>query len=142
MAAASRSKESVDKLLIDATREELEARLEELADAEREARRPEWEKLEEQMRAQPDFVERPIRARHGPLAKFGYVVGYVLESESLGKRIYKRRRFVPMDGTGKRGFQVRGFRATVTDIGDSTSFIDEEIVDESGEVGSRGALDR
>ena len=93
------------RLLEDATPKELDDRLSELREIEREAARPEWDKLEEQMREAPDFVERRIMADDGELARFGYVVGYILESKSVGKRIYKCHKLVPLDGTGKRGYQ-------------------------------------
>ncbi len=126
--------EPLGLLLDDATREELDARRMELDDADREAARPAWDKLEEQMREAADFVERRIMAENGPLARFNYVIGYVLESKSIGKRIYKCRKFVPLDGTGKRGYQARGFlEPTIEDFGEPFEWPGEKIVAE-GEV--------
>jgi len=123
---------SGEKLFADATREELDKRSMELAEIEREAARPEWDKLEEQMREAADFVERPIMAKGGPLARFKYVVGYVLESKSVGRRIYKAHKFVPLDGTGERGYQKRGFlEPTVEDIAQSVNWPGEKIVAEA-----------
>jgi len=124
-----------DKLLADATIAELDERAMELRDIEREAARPAWDKLEEQMREAADFVERPIVAEEGPLARFKYVVGYVLESKSVGKRIYKCSRFVPLDGTGERGYQKRGFlEPTVEDFSEPFNWPGEEIVTEAGVI--------
>jgi len=126
---------SGEKLFADATREELDKRSMELAEIEREAARPEWDKLEEQMREAADFEERPIYAEEGELARFGYVVGYVLESKSVGKRIYKCRKLVPLDGTGERGYQKRGFlEPTIEDIGEPFNWPGHEIQDEDGTV--------
>lgn len=99
-----------ERLLKDATEAELEHRLAELREIEQEAARPEWDKWEERMREADDFEERRIVAQDGPLARFKYVVGYMLESESTGKRIYKCHKFVALGGTGNRGYQKRGFR--------------------------------
>ena len=124
---------SGDKLLADATRDELDKRLAELDKIDREATRPEWDKLEEQMRAAGDFEERPIVAERGPLARFKYVVGYVLESKSVGKRIYKPHKLVPLDGTGKRGYQKRGFlEPTIVDFTKPFNWSGEKIVAEAG----------
>ena len=118
-----------DKLLRDATREEITVRLGEIDEVAREAARPAWDKLEERMREARDFEERPIVAEEGPLARFKYVVGYVLESKSMGKRIYKCHKLVPLDGTGKRGYQKRGFlEPTVEDFAEPFKWPGEKIV--------------
>ena len=123
---------SRDILLLNATLEELEARTVELDEIEHEAARPVWDKLEEQMREAVDFEERRIMAEEEPLTRFGYVVGYVLESKSIGKRIYKPHRFVPLDGTGQRGYQKRGFlEPTVEDFTEPFNWPGEKIVAEA-----------
>ena len=140
MAILPAPKEAKEKLLKDATRLELDERKVALDKIEREAARPAWDKLEEQMREAADFVERQIMAEQEPLARFGYGVGYVLESKSVGKRIYKAHKFVPLDGTGERGYQKRGFlEPTVADFAEPFNWPGEKIVAEAEAIAD-GAL--
>lgn len=68
----------------------------------------EEERAEREIRAAPDAVEIRVVPLGGALAPFSYVTEYIIRSESVGKQVRKRRKLVPIDGTGERGYQKRG----------------------------------